>query len=609
MNKNIGPKMFGLVVILVLLIAGLSGCRSSEPTPTESAPDVEAPTEATPPEEAPTVAAPPDEAPTEPPPPPESPAEETSITILIPDDPVVFNGLVVDTGYEQAMGELVMLSLSEADPEGNIFPELAVEIPTIENGGVEFDEDTWSMKVTWQIRDDVFWSDGEQVTVDDVIFTWNAIADTWWTDGLDYTESLEKIDDFTFVVNYYEGSVYPNYQLQFGGENFFVYPEHYCDAEQGFTEWDCEREPLSNGPYLLEEWVSNDHLTFVRNPNYYEEGKPAIDNIIVRIVPEESVRRTIMLEGDADVHYWPVENSSDAYKDSENVDFMEAPSERWVMRLIPNLTARGETDPVENPHPILADVRVRKAIRMAVDVDTIVEDIFLGYGRPIWTEFFRSPYECDIPRPAYDPEAAAALLVEAGWVDADGDGVRECQGCLNAEDGTPLSMEFAIYAEYGETLELAQQYIAESLEALGFDLELMIIEGAIMWAPAEEGGTELSGNFDLDMWDDGYPGLDPTDNTLWFFYASTAMAEDEGFNVGRWINEDFDAWLDEAYTLDEEYRKEVFCETATILEEELPWILLFSTLEMHGVSARLDGVQPSVNDPLTWNVADWTLEE
>ncbi len=595
-----------LISVIVIASVVLSACApAATVAPTEAPPEPE-PTEAeaAPPEVEPTEAPPPEEEPTAPPP----PSEETSITIIIPEDPVVFNGLVVDTGYEQAMGELIMLSLSEADAEGNIFPELAVEIPTIENGGVEFDEDTWTMKVTWQIRDDVYWADGEQVTVDDVIFTWNAIAETWWAEGLDYTESLEKIDDFTFVVHYYEGYVYPNYRLQFGGENFFVYPEHYCDAEQGFTEWDCERQPLSNGPYILEEWVTGDHLTFVRNPTYFEEGKPAIDKVIVRIVPEESVKQTIMLEGDADLHYWPAEIAADAYKASDNVKFMEAPTERWVMRLIPNLTARGETDPVEFPHPVLADKRVRQAIRMAIDVDTIVDDIFLGYGRPVWTEFFRSPYECDIPRPVYDPEGAAALLDEAGWVDTDGDGVRECQGCLNAEDGTPLAMEFAIYAEYGETLELAQQYIAEELTALGFDLELMIIEGAIIWAPAEEGGTELSGNFDLDMWDDGYPGLDPTD-FVWWFYSSDAMPEDEGYNVGRWINEDFDAWMDEAYTLDEEYRKEVFCEIAVILEEELPWILLFSTLEMHGVSARLEGVQPSVNDPVTWNVADWTVTE
>jgi peptide/nickel transport system substrate-binding protein len=535
--------------------------------------------------------------------------EESVIVITAPEDPAAFNGLITDTGYEQMMGELILLSLSEADPEGNIFPELAAEIPTLENGGVEFDEDTWTMKVTWKLRDDVYWADGEQVTVDDVIFTWNKIAEDAWADGVDYTESLEKIDDFTFKVHYYEGWVYPNYRLQFGGENFFVYPEHYCDAEQNFYEWDCDKEPLSSGPYILEEWVTNDNLSFVRNPNYFEEGKPAIDKVIVQIVPEAAVEKTLMLEGDADVHYWPGETAAREYEQSDNVDLLLAPTERWVMRLIPNMAEYGSTDPEANPHPFLSDVRVRRAIRMAVDVDTILADIFQGYGDPVHTEFFREPYICDIPAPEYDMDGAAALLDEAGWTDSDGDGVRECNGCENAEDGTPMSMEFAIYAEYGEELELAQQFIGESLRELGFDVQLQIIEGTVMWSPAEDGGTEANGNFDLDMWDDGYPGTDPTDYQMWTFYYSGAPPEEGGWNVGRWANEDFDTWLDEAYTLDEDYRKEVFCEMAVILEEELPEILLWSAIEGHGVSKRLNNVFPSVNDPLTWNVADWTLTE
>ncbi|MFL7892605.1 MAG: peptide ABC transporter substrate-binding protein [Anaerolineales bacterium] len=602
-------KFWLLLAVLILAAFALDACAPAateapaEPTtPQEPAATEE---EAPPPEVEPTEAPLPEVEPTESPP----SGEPTTAIILIPEDPVAFNGLITDTGYEQMVGELVMLSLAEADPMGNIFPELAAELPTLENGGVEFDEDTWTMAVTWKLRDDVYWADGEQVTADDVIFTWNTIAEQAWTDGVDYTESLEKIDDFTFKVNYYEGYVFPNYLLQFGGENFFVYPEHYCDAEQGFYEWDCDKQPLSDGPYMLDEWVTNDHLTFVRNPNYFEEGKPAIDRIIVQIVPEQSVRETIMLEGDADIHYWPGDESGEVYKVSDNVDFMVSPTERWVMRLIPNLAAYGEMDPEAAPHPFLSDVRVRQAIRMAIDVDTIVNEIHYGNGEPMWTEFFRPPYECDIPRPAYDPEAAAALLEEAGWVDTDGDGIRECQGCPNAEDGTPMTMEFAIYSEYGEALVLAQQYIAENLADIGIGTELLSIEGAVMWAPSEDGGTEQSSNFELDMWDDGYPGVDPTDYQLWAYYYSEATEENGGFNVGHYANPDFDALLDEAYTLDEDYRKEIFCEIAQILDEDLPQILLYTTLEVHGVNTRLDGVQPSVNDPLTWNVADWTISE
>jgi peptide/nickel transport system substrate-binding protein len=271
------------------------------------------------------------------------------------------------------------------------------------------------------------------------------------------------------------------------------------------------------------------------------------------------------------------------------------------MRLIPNLYVRGDR---ETLHPFLSDVRVRRALRMAIDVDTIINDLFLGYGVPVWNDFFRPPFNgCDIPRPEYDLEGAAALLKEAGWEDTDGDGINECHGCPNAEEGTPMTMEFAIYAEYGETLELTQQFIAESWRAIGVDAELQIIEGAIMWAEEEDGGTEIAGKFELDMWDDGYPGTDPADQ-IWTFYSSGS-----DWNYGHWVNEDMDAWIDEFYTLDEEYRLEVACEMAAILEDELPQMLLFSTLEQHGLSERLQGVLPSANDPVTWNIADWSVTE
>jgi peptide/nickel transport system substrate-binding protein len=541
----------------------------------------------------------------------EEPMEETSAIILVPEDPAGFNSLAVDTGYAQMLMELVLLGMTDIDPDGNIFTELAAEIPTLENGGVDFDEEEWTMDVTWKMRDDIFWADGEPVTADDVIFTWESATDPemgTWVEGVDYTDGLEKVDDYTFIVHY--NTVYPNYRLQFGAEDFGVWPEHYCDASQGFTTWDCNRDPLSNGPYLLEEWETGDHLTFVKNPNYYEEGKPHIDKIFVQIVPEASVSQQLMLEGDGDVEIWPTESIADSYLAADNVDVSFAPSERWVMRLFPNLAANGEIDPVEYPHPVLSDVNVRQALRTAIDVDTIVDEIFLGYSRPMWTEFFRPPYECDVAKPAFDPAAAAAMLEEAGWIDEDGDGVRECHGCTTgAEEGYPMSMEFAIYAEYGEELELAQQLIAEMWGDIGIQTELAIIEGNTLWAGYEEGGVEQGGNFDITMWDDGYPGLDPTDNQLWFYYFSEAAEPDYGWNITRWANEDFDALLDEAYTLDEEYRKELFCEMAPILDAELPEILLFTVFDAAGISNRIQGVQATVNDTHTWNVADWTIQE
>ena len=96
---------------------------------------------------------------------------------MIAEDPPSFNPIVADTGFDALVMELVMLGMTDVDPDGNVFPELAAELPTVENGGVVMSEDEGTMSVTWKMRDDVQWQDGTPVTADDVIFTWNAISD------------------------------------------------------------------------------------------------------------------------------------------------------------------------------------------------------------------------------------------------------------------------------------------------------------------------------------------------------------------------------------------------------------------------------------------------
>ncbi len=534
--------------------------------------------------------------------------EGSSVVIVIPEDPTAFNGAVSDTGYNQMVMELVMLGLADIDPGGRIFPELAAELPTVENGMVKIDGQRKRMDVTWKLRQDIQWADGKPVTADDVIFTWNAVTDPeggMWVEGTDYTDSIEKIDDYTFAFHY--NSIYPGYLTQLGGENMVVFPAHYCDITQGFVSWDCNLKPLSNGPYLLQEWRTGDHLIFRRNPNYFEKGKPSIDQVVVKIVPEKSTEKNMLLRGDADVIMWVTEETINGLLDEPSIKISFSPDNRWVMRLFPNLAARGEVDAEARPHPILADIRVRQAIQMAIDVDTMIKDIWHGIPKPVWTEFFRPPYACQIDRPAYDPQTAKTLLEEAGWKDQDGDGIRECHGCLNAEDGYRMSMELATYAEYGYELELTQQVIAEMLKEIGIEVKLTMMQGSVMWADAQSGGTEQTGNFDLDLWDDGYQGVDPTDYLRYAYYSESAEP-DNGWNVGRWRNAEFDALLAQAYTVDEAKRQEIFCQMAKLMDSELPQMLLFSAVNADAYSSRLEGVQSSANDLVTWNAANWKLK-
>ena len=532
-----------------------------------------------------------------------------SITIVIPEDPPSFNPIITDTGYDALVMELVMLGLSDIDPDGNVFPELASELPSIENGGVVVDEAAGTMNVTWKMREDVQWADGKPVTADDVLFTYNAIINPetgGWIPGIDYIDSIDKVDAYSFTVNY--NAIYPAYLTQFGGEEVAVWPAHYCDAAQGFASWDCAREPLSNGPFVLSEWVNGDHMTFLKNENYFEEGKPAIDKVTVSIVPDQTVRKTMLINGDADLDMWTTEPVIADLKENPDVEVNPSPTNRFVMRIFFNLAAKGTTDPVASPHPILSDVRVRQAIRAAIDVDTISKEFFLGYAQPAWTEFFRPPYVCDnVARPKFDLEAASVLLDEAGWKDTDGDGVRECHGCSTAEEGYVMEMEFITYSEFGEPLELTQQFIAEQLGKIGMKLNLTVVEGSVLWAASTDGGIEQNGNFDMDIWDDGYSGVDPT-AYLESYYSTSAATPDYGYNFGRWSNPEFEDLLSSVYTLDETQRKADFCKMAEVMDKELPELLLFTALNADAHSVRLLNVQSSTNDLVTWNSADWILK-
>jgi peptide/nickel transport system substrate-binding protein len=540
---------------------------------------------------------------------PAASGSENSITIVIAEDPPSFNPMVADTGYDALVMELVLLGMADIDPNGNVFPELAAELPTVDNGGVTIDEDAGTMSVTWTMRQDILWQDGNQVTADDVLFTWNAISDPvngTWIPGIDYIDSVEQLSQNSFVVNY--NAIYPGYLTQFGGEQLAIWPAHYCNIEQGFLAWDCGREPLSDGPFVLHDWVAGDHMTFHKNENYYLAPKPSLDQVIVQIVPDDAVRKTMMLNGDADIDMWINVNTAKDLEGSDKAKVSQSPSDRWVMRLFFNLAEKGTVDASATPHPILSDVNVRRAIRSAVDVDSITSEIFHGLATPTWTEFFRPPYQCDVPRPVYDPEGAKAMLESAGWTDSDGDGVRECHGCkTGAPEGYPMEMEFIAYAEFGEPLELTQQLIAEELGEIGIKMNITMVEGSILWDQAENGGIEQSGNFDVDIWDDGYAGVDPTDY-IWELYSEEALVPGGGYNVMRYDNPEVDALIDEAYTLDEASRKETFCAIADILNEDVPLVYLFTSPNLEAYSARLVGVQSTVNDLVTWNISDWTLK-
>jgi len=586
MPKNKTIRSLAKITLLVILTIGLVNCGSPQAaTPASNGVEATAP--------APTAST--------------APAGPSSITIVIPEEPPSFNAVISDTGYDALVMHLTLLGMTGIDPQGEIYPVLASELPTEQDGEVIVDAKTQAMDVTWKMRRDVSWADGTPVTADDVLFTYQAAKDPtsgFALPGLELVTGIDKLDDYSFVVHF--SSTYPGYLTFLGGRQIVIWPAHYCKLDQGYTAWDCGRNPLSDGPYVLKEWVTGDHLVFVRNPRYFEPGKPQIDQIIVRIIPDASVRETMMRQGDADLLMWATEQVANDLKSASNVKLSISPTSRWVMRLFINLAAKGTTDPVASPNPFFGDVLVRQAIRMAIDVDKITSSVWYGYAQPVWTEFFRPPYNtCNISRPKYDVEAARALLDQAGWV-VGSDGIRVCKGCKYAHQGDRFQFDLLTYSEYGEPLILTQQLIGEMLKAVGIQANLTQAEGSVIWADSSSGGIEQSGNFNMDLYDDGYAGNDPA-YFVSYYYSSASAVPDQGWNVVRFANAEFDQMLAQANSLDQQVRQTAFCQMAQTLDQQLPQILLFTTLNAEAYATRLANIQANINSVVTWNVADWTI--
>ena len=267
-----------------------------------------------------------------------TPSGPSSITIVIPEEPPSFNAVISDTGYD-APGDAHGPAGHDRHRSGRQYLSRSwpLSCPRVANGEVVVNDQAKTMDVTWKMRKDVTWADGAPVTADDMLFTYKAIADPntgFAIQGLTAVTGVDKIDDYSFVVHF--NSIYPDYLTIFGGRQVVLWPKHYCKAEQGYTAWDCARTPLSDGPYILKEWVTGDHLTFVRNPKYYEPGKPQIDQIIVRIVADATVRETQLRQGDADEIMWASEQIANDLKGASNVKLSISPTSRWVMRLFPN---------------------------------------------------------------------------------------------------------------------------------------------------------------------------------------------------------------------------------------------------------------------------------
>jgi peptide/nickel transport system substrate-binding protein len=560
---------------------------------------------------------PPNIVPPEPPPTPTLPPlaysvdlTDNAIVVPIAIDPPSFNAYLNDTGFESLVGELVFGALAEIGPDGSYYPELAAELPTLTNGGLSGD----GRVVTWRLRPGVLWSDGEPFTSADVKFTWEALRDSGiWAPGFDIIETVETPDPLTAVVKYRE--FYPNYLIQFGGLGTGVLPAHHCGNINEMLLWDCNLEPVSTGPYILAQWIPGVRLVFEPNPNYYIPDRPLTNQLIFEIEPDPDLRQRNLVRGNYFLDLWPDDVAIQRMADSGVVNIIRTDPARFVLRLALNLSERGSEDP-NQPHPVLSNPQVRQAVYHAVDVGYLNAEAFNNWGRPVQTELFQ--LDCDIP-PFHDYNLglAQALLDDAGWVvvnpdpDSDELPVRQCQGCGTAKDGTPLTLKSYTYIEFGEEMEKAHQLMKEMLAEAGIQLELEAVEGGKLWNTWQNEGIEVRGDFDMNLWDDGYFGVDPTVYLTNMYDPRGIPTRDNpiaGLNTSRYRNQKLPDIFDALHTpIPNNRRRALLCEVALTLFQDKPQIPLLAFPDRYGIHIDIQGVAPHIYDTVTWNAADWQL--
>ncbi len=541
----------------------------------------------------------------------EAPAEEGDKTIIVGfyQEPEILNPLIRTQTVADEATNFVIEGLIDADSEGNYRAELAAEVPTIENGQVSED----GLSVTYMLRDDIVWSDGEPLTCDDVLYTWelanNPDSGAVNTTNLTAIASVECPDDYTVVTTYDE------FYAPFLSTFTFVIPRHATGEPADMVNWDYNwGGVVGTGPYVLEEWVSGDQMIFVANENYRDyPDKPAVDKVIARIIPSREVGKALITSGEIDV-LWDL-TEADVPEFEENPDVVVygkagLGTERLLINLAdPALDATD--DPLGNPHPLLGDVRVRQAIQAGIDKQFLVDELLFGQTKVGVSELSLGWSQCDIAPSEYNPEAAMAMLDEAGFTDEDGDGIRECNGCMYAEDGAPLSLKYQTTSG-NQLREESQQLILEMMNEIGVEFKIENVPSSELFGSWSAGAFRKHGDFDILMYTTS-DGIDPQSQMDGYFHMDKLPTEangGNGFNYSRWVNEDASAAIEAAgATPDQAARKASYQTACELIDAELPHIYLYDRGEIHLARENVKNFEVNVfQNSITWNTADWDVE-
>jgi peptide/nickel transport system substrate-binding protein len=546
--------------------------------------------------------------------------EGDTLRLLFWQAPTIVNPHLSIGSKDLTASRIVYEPLASFDKDGRLIPLLAAEIPSRENGGVAPD----GRSVTWTLKQGIKWADGAPFTADDVLFTFqyasNPAVGTTTSATYEVVESVELIDDHRLTVRFKD--VNPAWALPFVGVNGMIIPRHVFAPYNGANAQDAPAnlQAVGTGPYRVvafqeediliigDDAVSTVKIVYEPNPHFREADKPYFSKVELRGGGDAGVAaEAVLKEGSIDYGYnlqveIEVLEQLEAYGKGVLLAPPTARTERIMINFSdPDLeTPEGERSSRKHPHPILSDKAVRRALSHAIDRGAITK-LYGRAGRPA-SNLLISPARFASPNTSwtYDLEKAAALLDEAGWVDSDGDGLRD-------KDGRRLSLVFqtSVNAVRQET----QAIIKQALASIGVEIELKIIDSSVFFGPVRD-STNTRRHFYADLEEFSFSNKSPDPGAYMRAWTCDEAAQQannwSASNWARYCNPAFDALYAQSTTeLDPDKRRDLIIAMNDLLIEDVAVIPMVERSITFGISTSLEGVDPTPWDADVWNIKDW----
>lgn len=478
-------------------------------------------------------------------------------------------------------------------------PVLAKEIPSVANGELAAD----GTSVTWKLKDGVVWSDGQPFTADDVVFTWKYIMDpktgATTTTHYDIIKDAVAVDKTTVKITFTAPT--PVWYAPFVGSSGAVLPQHILKDCPVVGQCPYNEKPIGTGPFVVTDFISGDHVSYVANDKFREPNAPYFAKIDLKGGGDAPTAVKAVETGQVDYAWNPQVSPAELKQVTDSGNVLEVTQGASVEKIYvnfadPSIEVNGEKSSPQSKSPFWTDKNVRQALALAIDRKAMADNLYGPAGAAANTVI---PTIWAGPAWSYDPKKANALLDAAGWK-MGSDGIRE-------KDGKKFSITFR--TSVNSVRDKEGQLIKSNLKDVGIAVDLRPVDAGVFFGLPTNPDNLARFQTDLEMYTNG--ASFPDVQTLQDAYTSDKIDQkSNGWKTGqvmRWVNPEYDAAVAKLKTeLDPEKRVALFKQIDTILMNDYAVIPLVARKYLAAYAKGLTGVNLTSWDSDLWNAAHWT---